>query len=79
MPQDHTPLYLARDWAGLRLEMQRRGYLRIRQLHRREAVMAARTGSVFLSWNDGKEVPRWGVADIQKMTPSTTARCYCCH
>ena len=44
MPQDHTPLYLARDWAGLRLEMQRRGYLRIRQLHRREAVMAARTG-----------------------------------
>ena len=44
MPQDHTPLYWARDWAGLRLEMQSRGYLRIRQLHRREAVMAARTG-----------------------------------
>ena len=23
-------------------------------------------------WNNGKEVPRWGVADIQKMSPSTT-------
>ena len=44
MLQDHTPLYLAGDWAGLRLEMESRGYLRIRQLHRREAVMAARTG-----------------------------------
>ena len=31
------------------------------------------------SWNNGKEVPRWGVAEIQKMSPSTTGRCYCCH
>ena len=23
-------------------------------------------------WNNGKEVPRWGVAEIQKMSPSTT-------
>ena len=29
--------------------------------------------------NNGKEVPRWGVAEIQKMSPSTTGRCYCCH
>ena len=27
-------------------------------------------------WNNGKEVPRWGVAEIQKMSPSTTGRCY---
>ena len=31
------------------------------------------------AWNNGKEVPRWGVAEIQKMSPSTTERCYCCH
>ena len=31
------------------------------------------------SWNNGKEVPRWGVAEIQKMSPPTTGRCYCCH
>ena len=31
------------------------------------------------SWNNGKEVPRWGVAEIQKMSPSTSGRCYCCH
>ena len=29
------------------------------------------------AWNNGKEVPRWGVAEIQKMSPSTTGRCYC--
>ena len=23
------------------------------------------------AWNNGKEVPRWGVAEIQKMSPST--------
>ena len=28
-------------------------------------------------WINGKEVPRWGVAEIQKMSPSTTGRCYC--
>ena len=27
------------------------------------------------SWKNGKEVPRWGVAEIQKMSPSTTVRC----
>ena len=27
------------------------------------------------AWNNGKEVPRWGVAVIQKMSPSTTGRC----
>ena len=27
-------------------------------------------------WKNGKEVPRWGVAEIQKMSPSTTGRCY---
>ena len=27
------------------------------------------------SWNNGKEVARWGVAEIQKMSPSTTGRC----
>ena len=26
-------------------------------------------------WNNGKEVPRWGVAEILKMSPSTTGRC----
>ena len=31
------------------------------------------------AWNNGKEVPRWGVAEIQKMSPSTTGRCYCRH
>ena len=25
-------------------------------------------------WNNGKEVPRWGVAEIQKMSPPTTVR-----
>ena len=34
---------------------------------------------ILKSWNNGKEVPRWGVAEIQKMSPSTTGRCYCCH
>ena len=27
------------------------------------------------AWNNGKEVPIWGVAEIQKMSPSTTGRC----
>ena len=31
--------------------------------------------SVQLPWNNGKEDPRWGVAEIQKMSPSTTGRC----
>ena len=34
-------------------------------------------GSV--AWNNGKEVSRWVVAEIQKMSLSTTGRCYCCH
>ena len=32
-------------------------------------------GAVFTPWNNGKEVPRWGVAEIHKMSPSTTGRC----
>ena len=32
--------------------------------------------SAAAAWNNGKEVPRWGVAEIQKMSPSTTGRCY---
>ena len=31
--------------------------------------------SVAWPWNNGKKVSRWGVAEIQKMTPSTTGRC----
>ena len=27
------------------------------------------------AWNNGKEVPKWGFAEIQKMSPSTTGRC----
>ena len=27
-------------------------------------------------WNNAKEVPRCGVAEIQKMSPTTTGRCY---
>ena len=30
---------------------------------------------VWVPWNNGKEVPRWGVAEIQKMSPPTTGRC----
>ena len=33
------------------------------------------TGTEHDAWNNGKEVPRWGVAEIQKMSPSTTGRC----
>ena len=32
-------------------------------------------GLVLVPWNNGKEVPRWGVAEILKMSPSTTGRC----
>ena len=32
-------------------------------------------GRLLESWNNGKEVPSWGVAEIQKMSPSTTGRC----
>ena len=31
------------------------------------------------AWNNGNRDPSWGVAEIQKMSPSTTGRCYCCH
>ena len=27
-------------------------------------------------WNNGKEVPRGGDAELQKMSPPTTGRCY---
>ena len=47
----------------------------------RGAVLGTRQRgeAVLEAWNNGKEVPRWGVAEIQKMSPSTTERCYCCH
>ena len=28
-----------------------------------------------IAWNNGKDVPKWGFAEIQKMSPSTTGRC----
>ena len=31
--------------------------------------------SVVGAWNNGKEFPRWWVAEIQKMSPSTTGIC----
>ena len=31
--------------------------------------------AMIYTWKNGKEVPRWGVAEIQKMSPSTTGRC----
>ena len=47
--------------------------------HREEMLMArycTTTAETELwAWNNGKEVPRWGVAEIQKMSPSTTGRC----
>ena len=32
-----------------------------------------------IAWNNGNRDPSWGVAEIQKMSPPTTGRCYCCH
>ena len=37
------------------------------------AVVAWWRTATFKPWENGKEVPRWGVAEIQKMSPSTTA------
>ena len=42
--EDHTDLYLRGEWGELRGELERRGYLRLRQLHDREQVLKARTG-----------------------------------
>jgi len=39
---DHTPLYENQDWGGLRTELARLGYVRIRGLHDREVVLKAR-------------------------------------
>ena len=44
---DHTHLHQQGDWEALRSELERLGYLRIKQLHHREQVLAARTGSAF--------------------------------
>ena len=53
-----------------------------RSIQEGEATVLCSTMSVQLPWqcvldpwNNGKEVPRWGVAEIQKMSPSTTGRC----
>ena len=43
--EDHTELYLRAEWGELRGELERLGYLRIRQLHEREQVLRARTGN----------------------------------
>ena len=32
-----------------------------------------------IPWNNGNRDPSGGVAEIQKMSPPTTGRCYCCH
>ena len=42
--EDHTDLYQREDWQALRSELERLGYLRIKQLHHREQVVTARTG-----------------------------------
>ena len=42
--EDHTSLYSSGDWEGLRTELERLGYLRLKQLHDREQVLKARTG-----------------------------------
>ena len=39
------------------------------------AAVASYFNVLFDTPNNGKEVPRWGVAEIQKMSPSTTGRC----
>ena len=38
-------------------------------------MFALETNTRPVSWNNGKEVPRWGVAETQKMSPSTTGIC----
>ena len=43
--EDHTDLYHRGQWELLRSEIQRLGYLMIKQLHLREEVLRARTGS----------------------------------
>ena len=42
--EDHTALHQREDWQALRSELERLGYLRIKQLHNREQVVTARTG-----------------------------------
>ena len=39
-----------------------------------DSTMWSAIGEI-VSWKNGKEVPRWGVAEIQKVSPSTTGRC----
>ena len=38
-------------------------------------MFALETNTRPVSWNNGKEVPRWGVSETQKMSPSTTGIC----
>ena len=42
--EDHTELYLLEKWAELRQELDYHGYLRIRGLNERQAVLKARSG-----------------------------------
>ena len=41
---DHTHLLHRGDWQALRLDLERLGYLRIKELHHRDQVLTARTG-----------------------------------
>ena len=47
---DHTDLHHQGDWQTLRSELERLGYLRIKQLHDRDQVLTARTGQFQLSY-----------------------------
>ena len=40
-----------------------------------KSVAPSLAGLLLTTWNNGKEVPRWGVAEIQKMSTPTTGRC----
>jgi len=53
--EDHTDLYLRGDWEKLRTEIQRLGYLRVKQLHDREQVFRARTAVLEYIKSSGEE------------------------
>ena len=68
------------SWRGI-LDFWRRMTSRLQDLKKPKPILAAATDEVRQqrtlhdTWKNGKEVPRWGVAEIQKMSPSTTGRC----
>ena len=82
--EDHTELYLRAEWDQLRGELERRGYLRIRQLHDREQVLRARTGNyIELStwWNVmSPSQPYWSMLrapEVRSSTPPSRWRLEC--